>query len=107
MSIRIARCVSMRWLCMLRRRCRRACLVILCRPSLVFGADNLADWDEVTTYFPDVGQLNTPWRWVNAGAERLGDDCWKSGKSFYAADSSTCDGDPPGRAGQAYRSRKH
>src|SRR5258708_25163515 len=72
MSIRIGQCVSMRWLRMLRRRCRRACLVILCRPSLVFGADNLADWHEVTGYFPVVGQLDTPWRWINAGAEPLG-----------------------------------
>jgi hypothetical protein len=37
-----------------------------------FGLDNLADWDEVTKYFPVVGQLNTPWRWINAGAEPLG-----------------------------------
>jgi len=37
-----------------------------------FGADNLADWDEVTKYLPVVGQLNTPWRWINAGAEPLG-----------------------------------
>ena len=37
-----------------------------------FGADNLADWDEVTEYFPVVSQLNTPWRWINAGAEPLG-----------------------------------
>ena len=37
-----------------------------------FGADNLADWDDVTKYFPIVGQLNTPWRWINAGAEPLG-----------------------------------
>src|SRR5260370_42085194 len=99
MSIRIARCVSMRWLCMLRRRCRRACLVILCRPSLVFGADNLADWHEVTTYFPVVGQLNTPWRWINAGAERLGDGCWKSGGGFYAVNQSACVGLPSWRAG--------
>jgi DNA helicase-2/ATP-dependent DNA helicase PcrA len=37
-----------------------------------FGADKLADWDDVTKYFPVVGQLNTPWRWINAGAEPLG-----------------------------------
>jgi hypothetical protein len=37
-----------------------------------FGADNLADWDDVTKYFPVVCQLNTPWRWINAGTEPLG-----------------------------------
>ena len=37
-----------------------------------FGADNLANWDDVIKYFPVVGQLNTPWRWINAGAEPLG-----------------------------------
>ncbi len=37
-----------------------------------FGGDDLADWDEVIKYFPVVGQLNTPWRWINAGAEPLG-----------------------------------
>src|SRR5271169_95450 len=37
-----------------------------------FGADNLADWGDVTEYFPIVGQSNTPWRWINAGAEPLG-----------------------------------
>lgn len=37
-----------------------------------FGVDDLAGWDDVTKYFPVVGQLNTPWRWINAGAEPLG-----------------------------------
>jgi hypothetical protein len=37
-----------------------------------FGSDPLAGWDEVIKYFPIVGQLNTPWRWINAGAEQLG-----------------------------------
>lgn len=37
-----------------------------------FGGDELADWDEVTKYFPVVGQLSTPWRWINAGAGPLG-----------------------------------
>jgi DNA helicase-2/ATP-dependent DNA helicase PcrA len=37
-----------------------------------FGADHLADWGEVTKCFPVAGQLNTPWRWINAGAEPLG-----------------------------------
>jgi DNA helicase-2/ATP-dependent DNA helicase PcrA len=38
-----------------------------------FGADNLAKWhEEVCTYFPLVGELDTPWRWLNADAEPLG-----------------------------------
>jgi len=38
-----------------------------------FGGDNLATWDEqVCGYFPLVGELATPWRWINAGAEPLG-----------------------------------
>lgn len=38
-----------------------------------FGNDSLAKWNEdVCTYFPIVGELGTPWRWINAGAEPLG-----------------------------------
>jgi len=38
-----------------------------------FGGDSLAKWDEqICTYFPVVGELNKPWRWINAGAEPLG-----------------------------------
>lgn len=38
-----------------------------------FGGDDLAKWDgDVCTYFPLVGELSTPWRWVNVGAEPLG-----------------------------------
>ncbi|MEQ8697935.1 MAG: AAA family ATPase [Bauldia litoralis] len=38
-----------------------------------FGSDVLAKWDEhVLAYFPLVGELETPWRWINAGAEPLG-----------------------------------
>lgn len=38
-----------------------------------FGADKLADWDrDVCSAFPLVTQLDTPWRWINAGAEPLG-----------------------------------
>jgi hypothetical protein len=37
-----------------------------------FGADPLVGWDQITKYFPLIGQLNTPWRWINAGAEPLG-----------------------------------
>jgi len=38
-----------------------------------FGVDNLAKWtEEVCGYFPLVGELGTPWRWINANAEPLG-----------------------------------
>jgi hypothetical protein len=38
-----------------------------------FGSDNLAKWEEeVCAHFPLLGELTTPWRWINAGAEPLG-----------------------------------
>lgn len=38
-----------------------------------FGSDPLADWDKnVCKYFPVVGELETPWRWINAGKEDFG-----------------------------------
>lgn len=37
-----------------------------------FGNDNLAKWEDVCAYFPLSGELTTPWRWINAGAEPLG-----------------------------------
>jgi DNA helicase-2/ATP-dependent DNA helicase PcrA len=38
-----------------------------------FGSDGLVNWDDqVCTYFPLAGELNTPWRWINANAEPLG-----------------------------------
>lgn len=40
----------------------------------IFGfAEPLADWEEhVCAYFPLAGELSTPWRWINAGAEPFG-----------------------------------
>jgi DNA helicase-2/ATP-dependent DNA helicase PcrA len=39
-----------------------------------FGDDPLADWDRhVVGRFPIVGELDKPWRWINAGAEELGE----------------------------------
>lgn len=36
-------------------------------------AGKLADWDEhVCKYFPLIGELETPWRWKNAGTEEFG-----------------------------------
>lgn len=38
-----------------------------------FGSDSLVKWNEqVCTYFPVAGQLDKPWRWINAKAEPLG-----------------------------------
>jgi UvrD/REP helicase N-terminal domain len=38
-----------------------------------FGSDGLVNWDDqVCTYFPLAGELATPWRWINANAEPLG-----------------------------------
>ena len=38
-----------------------------------FGDDDLANWDDdVCTFFLPAGELDTPWRWINAGAEPLG-----------------------------------
>jgi DNA helicase-2/ATP-dependent DNA helicase PcrA len=38
-----------------------------------FGDDPLADWtEEVCAHFPCVGELNTPWRWINSSSESLG-----------------------------------
>lgn len=39
-----------------------------------FGGDPLADWQkDVVAFFPVVGELKTPWRWINAGAPELGE----------------------------------
>ena len=38
-----------------------------------FGGDNLAKWNEhICAYFPVAGELEKPWRWINADAEPLG-----------------------------------
>lgn len=38
-----------------------------------FGSNQLAQWNEqVCAYFPESGQLNKPWRWINADSETLG-----------------------------------
>jgi DNA helicase-2/ATP-dependent DNA helicase PcrA len=39
-----------------------------------FGGNDLPDWaSRVCRYFPVAGELSTPWRWINAGAEPLGE----------------------------------
>ncbi|RJX32001.1 MAG: DNA helicase UvrD [Oxalobacter sp.] len=38
-----------------------------------FRGNQLVDWDtNVLTQFPAIGELQTPWRWRNAGTETLG-----------------------------------
>lgn len=38
-----------------------------------FGSDQLANWNEhVCKHFPVAGELETPWRWKNAGKEDFG-----------------------------------
>jgi len=38
-----------------------------------FGVDGLADWNgHVCEFFPVAGELDTPWRWINAESEPLG-----------------------------------
>ncbi len=37
-----------------------------------FGGDGLPKWDDVCEQFPIVGELTTPWRWINEDAEPLG-----------------------------------
>ena len=37
-----------------------------------FGGDDLPKWDKVCEFFPIVGALTIPWRWINADAEALG-----------------------------------
>lgn len=38
-----------------------------------FGSDVLADWNkEICAFFPLIGELSTPWRWINSNSEPLG-----------------------------------
>jgi AAA domain len=38
-----------------------------------FGGNELVDWsNDVIARFPSIGELNTPWRWRNAGTPALG-----------------------------------
>lgn len=38
-----------------------------------FGGNQLVDWDtQVLQEFPSIGELNEPWRWLNAGTLELG-----------------------------------
>ncbi|MGV8400903.1 UvrD-helicase domain-containing protein [Pseudomonas aeruginosa] len=38
-----------------------------------FGGNQLVDWNvHVLTQFPSIGELNQPWRWINAGTDGFG-----------------------------------
>ena len=38
-----------------------------------FAGNRLVNWtQDVVTRFPSIGELETPWRWINAGNEELG-----------------------------------
>lgn len=38
-----------------------------------FAGNRLVNWErDVATRFPPIGELETPWRWINAGTEGLG-----------------------------------
>lgn len=38
-----------------------------------FGGNQLVDWNvHVLQQFPSIGELNRPWRWINAGTPNLG-----------------------------------
>ena len=40
-----------------------------------FAGNQLVNWvQDVAARFPPIGELETPWRWINAGTEELG--CW-------------------------------
>lgn len=38
-----------------------------------FKGDVLVDWKDVESTYPNVGQLDKPWRWINAGTQALGE----------------------------------
>ena len=50
-------------------------------PTIIFGdpmqsifsfAGPMPSWQDVENHFPVICELNTPWRWINAGAPELG-----------------------------------
>ncbi len=52
-----------------------------------FGNDPLADWDKhVSKHFPKVSELDSPWRWRNAGNEELGQWLLSVRKSLLAGE---------------------
>ncbi|MBU9492052.1 UvrD-helicase domain-containing protein [Burkholderia multivorans] len=64
----------------------------------IFGlrGNALADWNEhVCAHFPVVGELATPWRWRNAGAEALGQWLLNARRLLAAGQSVDLRSGPP------------
>lgn len=50
-----------------------------------FGSDGLANWEEqVCKHFPIAAELDTPWRWKNAGNDELGEWLLQKRKALLA-----------------------
>jgi len=61
-----------------------------------FGGNALADWNKhVCAHFPVVGELTTPWRWRNAGAESLGQWLLEARRLLAAGHSVDLRSGPP------------
>lgn len=53
-----------------------------------FGDDGLAKWEEhVCKHFPIVAELETPWRWNNAGNDELGEWLLEKRKALLAGEA--------------------
>lgn len=61
-----------------------------------FRGNALADWNQqVCAHFPVVGELTTPWRWRNAGAEALGQWLLEARRLLAAGQSVDLRNGPP------------
>ena len=62
-----------------------------------FRGNALADWgQQVCTHFPVMAELDTPWRWRNAGAEALGQWLLEARRLLVAGQSVDLRTGPPG-----------
>ena len=62
-----------------------------------FRGNALADWgQQVCTHFPVIAELDTPWRWRNAGAEALGQWLLEARRLLVAGQSVDLRTGPPG-----------
>jgi len=53
-----------------------------------FGGNQLVDWNaHVLQQFPPIGELNRPWRWINAGAPQFGQWLLDCRRILQAGDS--------------------
>ena len=59
-------------------------------------AGRLADWEEdVREHFPPVGELSTPWRWINAGEGAFGEWLLDARRSLLAGGGVDLSSAPP------------